>query len=311
MLVSSKTSKGPTESLIMVYFSFPTAIPTVHRITESIISGNLGHGIQYLSTETEGHFFRIERCKIISNGLSSSVKGVSYETIHLEAVNQVFQVHNNYFAGNKNLTFYAKINNEESAPTLPDNHLHANVIEWNRGATLLLEGNSGPYLSVKVTNNYFSSNLATDLNGNKHSVCNISNLEAHLEGNFFYNNSGQYVLEYNFPVAAAPGLTFVNNTLFKNNGLGVNYGVTILCNGRAEMHGNVLENPRNRYQLSTSWRGSPVIVNATSNWWGESVLKLISPLIMDKAKDYRLSLTVIFEPFVKFQPQDALSGKFW
>lgn len=283
------------------------SIPTVHRITESIISGNLGHGIQYLSTETEGHFFRIERCKIISNGLSSSVKGVSYEVIHLEAVNQVFQVHNNYFAGNKNLTFYAKINNEESAPTLPDNHLHANVIEWNRGATLLLEGNSGPYLSVKVTNNYFSTNLATDLNGNKHSVCNISNLEAHLEGNFFYNNSGQYVLEYNFPVTAAPGLTFVNNTLFKNNGLGVNYGVTILCNGRAEMHDNVLENPRNRYQLSTSWRGSPVIVNATSNWWGESVLKLISPLIMDKAKDYRLSLTVIFEPFVKFQPQDALS----
>ena len=116
----------------MVYFSFPTAIPTVHRITESIITGNLGHGIQYLSNQTESHFFRIERSKIMSNGLSSRVKGISYEAIHLEAVNQVFQVHNNYFADNKNLTFYAKINNEESAPTLPDNHLHANVIEWNR-----------------------------------------------------------------------------------------------------------------------------------------------------------------------------------
>ena len=176
---------------------------------------------------------------------------------------------------------------------------------------MFLEGISGPNLKVKVTNNYFSLNLATSLDESVHSICKISNLVAILQGNFFYNNSGQYVLEYDFPISAVTGLMFLNNTLFRNHGLGVNYGVTILCNGRAEIHDNVFQNPRNRYQISTTWLGSPVTVNASSNWWGESALKLIVPLIMDKTKDYRLSLTVIFKPFVQLQPQSATSGKFF
>lgn len=294
----------------MVYCLLATALSTLHHISECTVSGNLGYGINYQSTQAGGHLFRIERSKIENNGLSSRFTGATYEAIHLEAVNQVFQVYNNYLADNKNMTFYAKMKNEESAPTLPTSQLHANVIEWNRGATLLLEGSYGPYLSVKVTDNYFSMNLATDLDDNRHSVCNISNLVAHLEGNFFYNNSGQYVLEYSFPLVSGRGLTFVNNTLFKNEGVGANYGITILCNGEAEMHGNVLQNPRNRFQFSTTWRGNPVNVNATSNWWGENALQLVAPLIMDKTKDYRLTLTVIFEPFVKLQPQATISGKF-
>ena len=134
-------------------------------------------------------------------------------------------------------------------------------------------------------------------------------MTAHVEGNFFYNNSGKYVLEYDHSPADVTGLTFANNTLYRNVGLGVNFGVTILCNAAAKMHNNILENPRNRYQISTSLKGRLTVVNASSNWWGAGTLKLIVPLIMDKTKDYRLSLTVIYEPFVRLQPQVVASGK--
>lgn len=50
------------------------------------------------------------------------------------------------------------------------------------------------------------------------------------------------MLEYNFFVVVVLGLIFINNIFFKNNGLGVNYGVIIFCNGKVEMYGNVLEN---------------------------------------------------------------------
>ena len=191
------------------------------------------------------------------------------------------------------------------------NHIHGNTFDYNRGRSLFLEGISGPYLNVKVTNNYFSRNFAEYPDGKVKSVCRITNLRAHVEGNFFYNNIGQYAFEYSYTRGNATVLYFLSNTLYKNSALGlkVNYGVTILCNGAAEMHGNVLENPGNRYQISTTLQGIPVIVNATSNWWGESLANLIAPLIMDKTKDYRLSLTVIFKPFFQFPPQRVISGK--
>ena len=245
----------------------------------------------------------------MNNGLASFFGENSPGAVNLKARNQVFQIFNNYFAGNKNGTLYSRLQNEETALIPPNSQFHANTIESNRGRSLLLEGISGPFLDVKVTDNHFSLNLATDLNHNAHSICKVSDLVALFQGNFFYNNSGQYVLEYEFPVAPVTGLTFMNNTLFRNHGLGANFGVTILCNGEAELHYNVLENPRNRYQISTSMKGHTAVVNATSNWWGESVLKLIVPLIMDKTKDYRLSLTVIFKPFIQLQPQSAISGK--
>ena len=258
----------------------------------------------------ETHLFRIERSKIVNNGLSPSLNKIYPGAIFLNASNQVFQIFNNYLAKNRNGTLYSTIQNDESAPNQPISQLHANTIESNKGGTVFLEGISGAYLTVKVTDNYFSVNLAMDLDHYVHSICNISNLVAHLRGNFFYNNSGQYVLEYSFPVTYVTGLTFLNNTLFRNHGLGVNYGATILCNGRAEMHGNVIENPRNHYQISTTWQAGSIIVNATLNWWGEGVLTLIAPLIMDSTKDNKLSLKVIFQPFIQLQPQRVLSSKF-
>ena len=194
---------------------------------------------------------------------------------------------------------------------MPKNHIHGNAFDSNRGGALFLKGVTGPYLNVKVTNNYFSRNFAQDPNGKVNTVCRITNLQAHVQGNFFYNNIGQYGFEYRYARGNATVLHFLNNTLYKNSasGLKVSYGVTILCNGAAEMHGNVLENPGNRYQLSTTLQGIQVIVNATSNWWGKSVANLIASLIMDKSKDYRLSVTVMFTPFVQSPPQRLISGK--
>jgi len=194
---------------------------------------------------------------------------------------------------------------------MPKNHIHGNTFDSNRGGSLFMEGVTGLYLDVKVTNNYFSRNFAEDPDGKVNSVCRIANLRAHVQGNFFYNNVGQYAFEYSYALRNATVLHFLNNTLYKNSALGlqVNYGVTILCNGAAEIHGNVLENPGNRYQISTTLQGIQVIANATSNWWGESVANLIASLIMDKSKDYRLSLTVMFKPFVQSPPQRVISGK--
>ena len=276
-----------------------------HRITESIISGNTEQGISYTSTQTKNHFLRIERCKITSNG------GTSSGAIHLNAANQVFELFNNYLAENRNGSIYSRVYYEESDYDMPKNHIHGNTFDSNRGGSVFLEGVTGHYVNVKVTNNYFSGNFAEDPDGKVNSVCRIIKLGAHVQGNFFHNNIGQYTFEYRYAQGNTTVLYFLNNTLYKNSALGlkVNYGVTILCNGAAQMHGNVLENPGNLYQISTTLQGIQVIVNATSNWWGERVANSIASLIMDKSKDYRLSLTVIFKPFVQSPPQRVFSGK--
>ena len=284
----------------------------MHRVTESVFSGNVEQGISYTSTQNERHLFRIERCQITNNGLSQVLNGKPSGAIHLNAFNQVFEIFNNYIALNKNGGIYSRILNEVSATSLLVSHFHGNTVESNKGGTLFLEGIAGPYLDVKVTNNYFSLNLARDWDGKANSVCKITNLWVNVQGNFFYSNLGQYVLLYDFPRASVTGLRFLNNTLYKNSALGlnVNYGATILCNGAAEIRGNVLQNPSNRYQISTTLQGSPITANATLNWWGENVPELISSLIMDKTKDYRLSLTVLFKPFIQLPPQTAISGKY-
>ena len=269
----------------------------------------MDRAIVYDSTLTESHIFRLERSRITNNGRKSFIDGTSPGAVYLNAANQVFQIFNNYFAGNKNGTVHSRLENGEVVPLLPISQFHANTIELNRGGTLFLEGMSGPFLNVEVTNNYFSVNVATNQGMIEHSIFKMSNVKAHVEGNFFYNNSGKYVLEYDHSPANVTGLTLANNTLYRNVGLGVNLSVTILCNAAARMHDNILENPRNRYQISTSLKGIPTVVNATSNWWGAGILKLIVPLILDKSKDYRLSLTVIYEPFVPKQPQVVTSGK--
>ncbi len=277
----------------------------MYRVTESIFSGNVEQGISFTSTQTQNHLLRIERCKITNNGNKSS------GAVYLNGANQVFEIFNNYVADNRNGGIYSKVLNEESASSRPVSHIHGNTIESNRGESLLLQGVTGPYLNVKVTNNYFSLNLAVDSDGSVNSVCKITNLRARLQGNFFYNNIGQNVLEYSFPQVAVTALRLTNNTLYKNSALGLNvkYGVTILCNGAAEIHGNAMQNPSNRYQISSTLRGGQGIVNATSNWWGENLPDAISSLIIDKTKDYRLSLTVMYKPFVKLPPQKVISGK--
>jgi len=269
----------------------------------------LDRAIVYDATLTESHIFRLERSRITNNGLKSFFDGSSPGAVYLNAANQVFQIFNNYFAGNKNGTVHSRLENDVLVPLLPISQFHANTIELNRGRSLFLEGMSGPFLNVKVTNNYFSVNVATNQDMMEHSIFKISNVIAHVEGNFFYNNSGKYVLEYDHSPANVTGLTFSNNTLYRNVGFGVNFSVTIFCNAAARMHNNILENPRNRYQITTLLKGKPTVVNATSNWWGAGILRLIAPVILDKTKDYRLSLTVIYEPFLRLQPQVVTSGK--
>ncbi|XP_022804996.1 protein bark beetle-like isoform X1 [Stylophora pistillata] len=282
----------------------------MHSVSESVFSGNYEQGISYMSNQTKSHILKIERCQITNNGLSPVLNGKPPGAIHLNAVDQVFKIVNNYLAENKNGGIFSSVRHEDPPSQPPQiSQIHANTLESNKGGTLILEGNSEPYLNVNVTNNYFSLNLAQDWNGIGNSVCNITRLLAIVRGNFFYKNIGHYVFFYDLPKTNMTGLQFVNNTLYKNSasGLNVNYGATILCNGGAEIHGNVLHNPGNRYQISTTMQGSSLIANATFNWWGENVPDLIAFLILDKKKEYRLSLTVIFQPFIELLPRRVIS----
>lgn len=283
-----------------------------YRITESTLSGNLGHGIRFTSTETKSHIVQIERSKIMNNGLGSALGEKSFGAIHLNATNQVFQIVNNYLADNNNGGIYAKLQKENNAmeniATSPASHIHSSTVERNIGSALVLEGTTGQTSNVEVINNYFSLNLATDLKGSVYSVCRMTGVTALFQGNVFFNNSGRYVVEFYFPQKSV-SLTFLNNTLYRNTGLGANYGVTVLCNGGSEMHYNVFQNPNNRYEISTSLTDYTATVNAVQNWWGQSSQSSVASLIRDKTKDYRLSLTVVFKPFLYLPPQEALSGK--
>lgn len=286
-----------------------TVTTLTHSITESTISGSLGRAISYTTTQNGKHLFKIEHSKIINNGLNAFNQRKSPGAIYLNSANQVFQMLNNYVAENQNGGLVSRMLSKETDAFPPNSFIHANTFDANRGGTLHLERISGSYGNVKVTDNYFSLNLGIDLDGKVHSIFKISNLVTLMQGNFFYNNSGQYIVQYYYPGGRGAGLIFNNNTLVRNRGLGIYYGVTMLCNGRAEMHYNFMQNTRNRYQFSTTFKRSPVTVNATSNWWGEGLLRLVSPVIMDKTKDYRLSVTVIFQPFITSQPVSVMSGK--
>ena len=280
----------------------------MHRITGSTISGNLGHGISYQSTETSNHVLKIERSKITNNGMTSALSKKPTEAIHLNATNLVFQITNSYVAGNRNGGIYVGLrNDDQSFPSVRESFIHGNTIEKNRGSALLLEGTNGMTSSVKVTSNYFSFNLGRDSQGNVNSVCKITDVKTIFQGNFLYNNSGKYVVEF---ADIRKSLKFLNNTLNKNIGSGVNFGVTVLLNGLAQMHNNVFHNPYNRYQIMTTLQGSAVTVDARNNWWGVSVPRLIESLFMDRTKDYRLSLTVAFKPFLNLPPQKVLSGEY-
>ncbi|KAL9982165.1 hypothetical protein ACROYT_G010976 [Oculina patagonica] len=275
-----------------------------HRLIESTFNGNLGHGIRFTSTETKTHFVQIERCKVINNGLSPTL-GKMFGAIHLNATNQLFRIINSYLADNRNGGVYAKLQKEddsmENTSIAMASHIHGNTVERNRGKALLLEGTTGQTSNVNVTSNFFTLNMARD------SVCNITDVTVAFQGNFLFNNSGLYVVEFNFLGTSVSRLHFVNNTLYKNRGLGVNYGVTVLLNGASEMHYNVFQNPNNRYQISSTLTGSAVTVNATLNWWGESAQSSVASLIRDKTKDYRLSLTVLFKSILHLPPQGTLS----
>ena len=280
-----------------------------YRITDSTVSENRGHGISFKSTETKNNVFQIERSKITKNGLGATAGKTSLEGIHLNATNQVFTITNSYIAENENGGIYAELQKQDIPIALSHtNHIHGNTIEHNRGKALFLQGKTGQPSDVKLTNNYVSFNLGKNLQAkaSAQSVCKLSNLFVLLQANFFYNNSGQYIVEFD---GSQSSLRLINNTLLRNRGLGDSYGVTFLCNGAAEMHGNVLQNPNNRYQISTTLQRIPLTVNATLNWWGESTLNLASSLIRDKTTDYRLSLTVVFSPFLHLPPRKSLSGK--
>ena len=222
----------------------------------------------------------------------------------------MFTITNSYIAENKNGGIYAELQKHDIPIALSHtNHIHGSTIEHNRGKALFLQGTNWQPSDVKLTNNYFSFNLGRSLQAKTtaQSVCKLSNLSVLLQANFLYNNSGQYTVEFD---GSQSSLRFINNTLHRNRGLGDNYGVTFQSNGAAEMHGNVLENRNNRYQISTTLQGIPLTVNATLNWWGESTLNSVSSLIMDKTTDYRLSLTVVFNPFLHLPPRKPLSGKY-
>lgn len=211
-------------------------------------------------------------------------------------------------ADNKNGGIYAKLQYEQgSARLTQENYIHGNAIEYNGGGTLQLQGTKGQLSNVKVTRNYFAVNIAKDGQGRVHTVCNMTDLAAHFQGNIFFNNSGQYIVEFD---ASQGKLSLLNNTLYRNRGMGVNYGVTVLLNGAAEVHNNVFENLKNLFQISTTLQGNPVTVDATYNWWGVSVLSLIESFIKDKRKDYRLSLAVVFKPFWILPPQKVFTGKY-
>lgn len=290
-----------------IFFWFSVRQTITHRIIESTFNGNLGHGVRFTSTETKTHVVQIERCKIMNNGPSPTL-GKMFGAIHLNATNQVFRIINSYLADNRNGGVYAKLQKEddsvENISITMTSHIHGNTVERNRGKALLLEGTIGQTSNVNVTSNFFTLNMARD------SVCNMTDVTVAFQGNFLFNNSGLYVIEFNFPGTSVSRLHFLNNTLYKNRGLGVNYGVTVLLNGASEMHYNVFQNPNNRYQISSTLTGSAVTVNATSNWWGESAQSSVASLIRDKTKDYRLSLTVVFKPFLHLAPQETLSGRY-
>lgn len=55
-------------------------------------------------------------------------------------------------------------------------YIYVNIIEYNKGGILYVEGVFGFYMNVNVSNNYFFWNLVWDLDGKVDSVCVIIKL---------------------------------------------------------------------------------------------------------------------------------------
>ena len=288
-------------------YLFICFMPGKHSLTGNVLSQNRGHGISYTSLSTESPDVVIAGSIITSNG-DSLLPITQTGAIFFETANRKFYIYNNFIAENRVGGIFARL---EGGYKLGKSQIYRNTILKNGKEALLLDSRGGQACCVEIRSNSFSHHKGYDCPSGQCSVCKMRDVMYSFTRNFFYNNSGLYIIEYRYPNHHTKENKVLENTLYINYGTGASHGVTILCDGPVEIHRNHLKNPSNLYEITSSMSGGYDVfdIDARSNWWGSGIMQTVSHKIVDRYKDNRLQSRVIFRPFQKLPSQHVISGK--
>lgn len=279
----------------------------------NIILNNEEHGIWYNSTSRKP--LSLKRNKFLKNGNSKIVKNsVLSGAVYAEMKDKHFLFANNHIAGNTIGGIYVQTENSEGHSIEGRNSkkgswIYGNTFVQNGKEALHLVSNKDLPAVVYIKENHFSSNYGKGFGNSKHSIVKMKDVATQIEGNFFFNNSGLVIMEYEFSNENYKGQHCTNNTFFLNTGTAIGYGATIRTNGPIQYHGNSMKNPNNLYELDTTTSAVTDPVNATMNWFGFGLKPTVKSRLRDKDISNRLP-KVLFEPFVKIQPRNILSREY-
>ena len=277
-----------------------------HRISNSVFSSNFHQGINYTSVHDESNqrLLTIERCKIIDTDNSPS-NLLKNSAISVDIQDGNFALANNFIAGNRLGGITVHFGRRSEGTSISKGFIYGNTFYSNANGTISVSQRQAlnhNHSFVYIRENLFENNLG------RGSTVKISDVQCEVINNFFYNNSGLHSIEYEFSSAWAKGQLCEQNTFYLNQGLGRNYGVTILSNGPMEYHRNNFKNPSNLYEFSATRQAVFDPIRAEMNWWGVGMEYVVGSRIHEKADDYRLA-SVKYIPFQKLPPKNILSSK--
>ena len=276
-----------------------------HRVFNSVFSGNFHQAINYTSVADGSHRrppLSINRCHITDIDASHS-NATEKGAISLDIQDNNFTLANNFIKGNYFGAIDASLSGNEG--TIASMGLiYGNTISNNANGTIAVKQRrrlENSHSFVNIVENTFENNLGYG------STVNISDVHSEIVNNFFYNNSGLHSIEYSFTGASLIEQKCELNTFYLNQGLGQNYGVTILSNAPMEYHRNNFKNPSNLYELSSTRQAASDPIHAEMNWWGVGMESEVGSRIFEKEDDYRLA-SVEYKPFQRLPPRDILSS---
>ncbi|KAK6052455.1 scavenger receptor cysteine-rich domain protein [Cooperia oncophora] len=171
-----------------------------------------------------------------------------------------------------------------------------NLFSWNSNSTTIaLYGNN--YQMVTMLNNIISHNYAL-----YYDTVKIHDMSVNLTRNIFYANVGLHTVDSKgYSRITSETQTFLYNNFEENIALG--HGHQYMVTGSSQQHyrGNVLNNKKNPYELTTSKRTQYDIgsIDARLNYWGYPGVESVAAGKIRDFSDYPYLIKVDYQPVLE------------